>query len=125
MSWNLLIADDDAPMRAWLRVALRGVSAAIEELPSGQALLERIAEDDHAFDAVITDVRMPGPDGLKVVAMARTAGLETPMLVITAFPDPSVAATVARLPHTALLAKPFEASELRAALTALIEARER
>ena len=119
--WRILIADDDEAMRAWLRLALRTVTSEIEDAGSGQELLERIATDDVRFDAVVTDVRMPGPDGLQVVVMARTAGLNTPILVITAFPDRSLAETVARLDHTALLAKPFDVVELRAALRALID----
>jgi DNA-binding response OmpR family regulator len=120
--WHLLIAEDDAPMRAWLRLALRSVAVEVEEVPSGQALLDRLAEEERPVDAVITDVRMPGPDGLRVLAMARTAGLTTPVLVITAFPDPRIVAAVAGLEHTGLLAKPFDAAQLRTALRALLEA---
>jgi len=119
--WRVLIAEDDPQMRAWLRLALRSSGVQIEEVPSGQALLDRIADDDDAHvDAVITDVRMPGPDGLKVLAMARTAGLDTPALVITAFPDPGVVAAVGRLARTTLLPKPFDAGELRTALRTLL-----
>ncbi|MCB9565311.1 MAG: response regulator [Kofleriaceae bacterium] len=116
---RLLVADDDPEMRSWLKLALRPLAATLVDVADGVDLLDHLSIDG-AFDAVITDVRMPGPDGLKVVAMARTAGLHTPILVITAFPDPSVRTLVARMPRTALLAKPFELDELRAALRDLV-----
>lgn len=116
---RILIADDDSEMRAWLSVALKPIHYVVEELDSGLGLLERIASDA-PFDAVVTDVRMPGPDGLRVVAMARTAGLAVPFLVITAFPDPEVIRLVHGIPGTTLLAKPFEVGELRTAIAELI-----
>ena len=116
--WKILIADDDEEMRAWIRLALRQINPVVTEVGTGQDLLDQLANG--GFDAVVTDVRMPGPDGLRVVAMVRTAGLATPILVITAFPEPSVQRTVARLPSTTLLAKPFEAGALRAALIELL-----
>ena len=121
-AWHILVADDDAELRAWLRLALRPIAAVVEEVGSGQALLDRIADGD-PVDAVVTDVRMPGPDGLKVVAMARTAGLDVPILVSTAFPDRAVRHTVAALDRTVLLAKPFEVDAFREALRHLIEGR--
>lgn len=119
MTAHVVVAEDDPQMRAWLRLALRDLALDLEEVDTGQALLDRIAEDA-PIDAVITDIRMPGPDGLKVVAMARTAGLTTPILVITAFPDPGVVSTIDLLDRTVLLAKPFDARELRAALRSLL-----
>jgi CheY-like chemotaxis protein len=118
--WRLAIADDDGEMRAWLRLALRPLTASVVEVGSGVALLDVISEQG-PFDAVITDVRMPGPSGLNVIAMARTAGLETPFLVITAFPDAAVYRLVDRLSATEILAKPFQVGDLRTAVRGLIE----
>ena len=109
-------------MRAWLRLALRPLGCEVVEVGTGVDLLDQLAEVDH-YDAVITDVRMPGPDGIRVVAMARAAGLATPFLVITAFPELPVVSAVARMPDTALLAKPFAVDELRTALLALLPPR--
>ena len=117
--WRILIADDDDEMRAWLRLALRQLRPAVTEVGTGNDLLEALAHDG-PFDAIITDVRMPGLDGLRVAAMARTAGVPTPIVVITAFPEAGVLRSVGRMPNATLLAKPFDAGALRAALVELM-----
>jgi CheY-like chemotaxis protein len=118
-SWRILIAEDDDEMRAWLRLALRQLQPAVTEVGTGHDLLDALAHGG-PYDAIITDVRMPGLDGLRVAAMARTAGMPTPILVITAFPESAVLRSVSKMPNATLLAKPFEAGELRAALLDLM-----
>jgi CheY-like chemotaxis protein len=119
-SVRLLIADDDAPMRALLRDMLRGLHIEIDEAANGWELLDRLANQGPHL-AVITDLRMPAPSGLQVITMARVAGLETPFLLITAFPDASVRAAVDKLAAVSLLAKPFDRHELLAAIRAGID----
>jgi two-component system, OmpR family, response regulator len=115
---RIFIADDDAAMREWLRLLLRPMRADIQEASGGIELLELLASGD-PFDLVITDLRMPGPTGLQVVAMARAAGVTTPFLIITAFPDDDVCRALAAA-GAELLAKPFSAAELKARVAALI-----
>jgi CheY-like chemotaxis protein len=117
---RVIVADDDPAMREWLRILLRPLAAEVREAAGGLELLDLLAAGE-PYDLVITDVRMPGPDGLQVVAMARTAGSLAPFLVITAFPDDELR----RALHAAgacLLAKPFAPAELRAAVAALLAA---
>jgi len=118
---RILVADDDPEMRAWLRLALRPLATVPIEVGDGIELLEHLAETG-TYDAVITDVRMPNVDGLRVVSMVRAAGLDTPILVITAFPEESLRSAVARLPGTALLAKPFDVVDLRRTIEQLVTA---
>ena len=106
----ILIADDDIEMRRWLRALLERRGARIEEAASGWEVLYQLA--DHAFDLVITDVRMPMPNGVGVLSMARAAGIATPFLVITAFADPGLGAVIARSVDAALLDKPFDEDAL-------------
>ena len=103
-----LLADDDPDMRGWLRHALGRSGAQAEWASNGVELLGRLA-DDGPFDLVVTDLRMPTITGLQVLAMARTAGLRTPFLVVTAFADDAVRAAVARLGPAVIAAKPLAA----------------
>jgi CheY-like chemotaxis protein len=107
---RLVVVDDDAEMRSWLRVILERRGASVEEAASGWEMLHLLAE--RSFDLVITDVRMPMPNGIGVLAMARAAGVTTPFLVITAFPAPGLTAMVERSVDTVLLAKPFDEETL-------------
>jgi DNA-binding response OmpR family regulator len=70
---------------------------------------------------VLTDLRMPGPDGLKVVEIARASGVAAPFLLVTAFPDEQVEASVNDALGVQLLPKPFDAAELAATVTLLLE----
>jgi FixJ family two-component response regulator len=70
---------------------------------------------------VITDVAMPWMTGLQVMHSARTAGLTTPVVVMTALRDSKVADTAAALgKHAAFLQKPFGIEDLYAALCSVL-----
>ncbi|MCA8965203.1 MAG: response regulator [Planctomycetes bacterium] len=60
--------------------------------------------DDQAFDAVITDLRLPGASGLDVLRAARSGRPQAKVLVITAFAPPELEALRRA---GAVLAKPF------------------
>ena len=115
---RFLLADDDAEMRAWLRLVVRPLAASIAEAATGAEVVDQLAAG--GIDVVVTDVRMPAPNGLTAIAMARAAGVTTPALLITAYPDPAVIQAVTDLDRAMLLPKPFDVGELRAAVTALL-----
>ena len=107
---TVLVADDDADMRLYLRGCLLGMGAArvIEAADGPEAL--RLAAGS---DLVITDVRMPGMDG-HALCCALRAGADTrslPLLLVSgeapAGPGPCA---------DGFLAKPFNAAGLRAAV---------
>ena len=116
---NILIVDDDAEMRSWLRLGLQRLGAVVQEASSGWECLARLA-DDRTFDLVVTDMRMPMPSGLSVLAIARSLGLETPFIVITAFSSHDLRERVRAFTAAALVDKPFGLDDLVAA-AALID----
>jgi CheY-like chemotaxis protein len=116
---RIVVADDDDEMRALVRLLVRPIAADIRDARSGWELLAVLA-DEGPFDLVITDVRMPAPSGVHVVTMAWAAGLSTPFLVITAFPDDGVRHAVDRQARTLLLGKPFDRAELLDAVARLL-----
>lgn len=115
---RVALADDDGEMRSWIRDVLRPTRATFVEVGSGWELLHLLANEGH-FDLVISDVRMPAPNGLTVITMARTAGLATPFLIITAFPDGALRRSLAAVPDALLLEKPIKGHDLLAAVGAL------
>jgi DNA-binding NtrC family response regulator len=80
---SVLIVDDDPALLEALPQALRlrmgGVT--VETADSAAAALERIAVQD--YDAIVTDIKMPGMDGLALLAEIRTRRPDTPTLIIT------------------------------------------
>jgi two-component system OmpR family response regulator len=107
---KLLIADDDPDIRELLRDAL---SARFEvvEAKTGIELLELLA-DPGQFDLIITDIDMGWFDGIHAVAGARTAGVDVPIIVITAMSGPVVERRVACIPGAVLVQKPFSVASL-------------
>lgn len=115
---HILVAEDDDEMRALLEETLHRRGYAVETATSGDALLRRVAQSIRGLasvplpDLLITDVRMPGVGGLDVVAALRAADAWIPVIVITAFGDPSTLARARRLGAAQVLEKPFELDEL-------------
>jgi CheY-like chemotaxis protein len=103
---RFIIADDDQEMRRVLRAILRPLGAEIVEAANGADLLGVLTKGGPC-DLVITDMRMPSASGLDAMMTARTAGYETPFILITAFGDDEVRAALRRVPNAFLLAKPF------------------
>jgi CheY-like chemotaxis protein len=121
MMGRVIIAEDDAATRELMRTALRPLDCEVVETCSGLELLERIAYEG-PFDVIVTDLAMPCIDGVRVLAMVRNAGVETPVLIVTAYPPADLDETDA---HTygevQLLRKPFGLNELRSAVSSMME----
>lgn len=64
------------------------------------------------FDCVVSDLKMPGMDGVTLLREARGAGCDTPFLLMTAFGTISSAVAAMKLGAFDYLQKPFEADEL-------------
>jgi CheY-like chemotaxis protein len=117
---HVLVADDDPLLLSAVADALIHLGAVVSRAESGAELIERLAGEG-PFDLVVTDVAMPWMSGLQAMHSARTAGLGTPVIVMTALKDERIAAQVQALGrHAILLRKPFELSELEATATRLL-----
>jgi DNA-binding NarL/FixJ family response regulator len=84
---RLALADDQALVRSGLRAlleALPGIEVAIEAA-DGEALLAALA--DHPVDLILSDIRMPGLDGLGLLARLHAAGDPTPVILLTTFDE--------------------------------------
>ena len=114
-----LVADDDPELLHLVARQLEQAGAEVTCAKAGGELLQALSQA--RFDVVITDVAMPWMTGLQVMHSARTAGLMTPIVVMTALRDPKVVDTVAALgPRAVLLLKPFGIEEFHAALRNVI-----
>jgi len=111
---RVFLAEDDDDLRGMLTRILRMEGYSVSELEDGFELSDALAVSDWTRggktrpDAVLTDLRMPGVDGLAVIQRAREAGLTCPIIVMTGHVDEAVRAAVGRLPATHLLAKPMD-----------------
>jgi two-component system response regulator PilR (NtrC family) len=82
MGEAILVADDEAGVRESLAEVLRDAGYAVTTAVDGTAALQALDETDFAI--VITDLRMPGADGLQVLQKLRQVAPQTVPLVMTA-----------------------------------------
>jgi two-component system nitrogen regulation response regulator GlnG len=111
---EIWIADDDASIRFVLGEALREDGVVVREFANAEDLVAAL--DDATPDVVLSDVRMPGASGLKLLDAIKARGLHLPVIVMSAFTD--VASTAAAYRNGAFdyLAKPFDLDQVRAAV---------
>ena len=107
---TILIAEDDRAIRYGLATALRAEGFAVVEAADGQSALAAIAADRP--DAVLLDLKMPGKDGLAVLAELGPMLAELPVIVVTAYGRSSAAIEAMRRGAYDYLSKPFDLDEV-------------
>jgi len=107
---KLLLAEDDRIVRITVRDALEEAGYAVVECPDGTSALAEL--DRQAFDLMLTDVRLPGVDGLALFRRARHAQPEAGVILMTAYADAEDAVAVMREGARDYLQKPFDMEEL-------------
>ena len=120
---HILIVDDDATMLRALPEAihLRMGDIRVDTSGSAQAALERIAETD--YDAIVSDVKMPGMDGLTLLARIHELRPDTPTLLITGHGEHDLAVQALRGGAYDFIQKPIDRDYFVASLSRAIEVR--
>jgi CheY-like chemotaxis protein len=119
---SVIVADDDTEARELLAAALATDGYMVTEARDGYELLGLLAASvtrspGHiAFDAIVTDVMMPGFSGLDVLTAVQRHLSNVPVLVVTAFGDARVVRIAEALGSIAVLSKPFDLDDLRTTL---------
>ncbi len=112
---RILVIDDEAGLRELLGLLFRKYGYLVEGAPSGEEGLDRY--DRWQPDLVITDLNMPGIDGLEVLrqvkARAAKSARDVPVLLLTAFGSTATAVEAMREGAFDYVAKPFHNDELR------------
>lgn len=83
MAKTILVVDDDPTQRRLLQAVLERESYAVVHAESGGEAIDRLTKGGGA-DVVLLDLVMPGLSGLEALAEMRTAGVITPVIVLTA-----------------------------------------
>jgi PAS domain S-box-containing protein len=123
MSARVLIVDDDAALLEALPAALelRMEGVAIDTAETGAAALERIAFVD--YDAIVTDIKMPGMDGLGLLAEIKQLRPTTPTLLMTGHGEHDLAIQALRGGAYDYVAKPIDRDYFVASLTRAVRTR--
>ena len=81
------IVDDDESIRWVLKQALEDASVEARSFEGGVEVMDALDEPGGAPDVLITDVRMPGMDGHKLIDRVRQAHPALPIIIMTAHSD--------------------------------------
>ncbi len=116
---QILVVDDEQSMRDFLSILLRkegyGVDACGDVSSARRSL--RKAE----YDLVVTDLKMPGGDGLDILRAAKESSSDTEVVVITAFATAETAVEAMKRGAYDYLTKPFKVDEIKLTVQKALE----
>ena len=115
---TILLIDNDAGQRNLLASFLKGQGYIVLEAGGGEAGLEILTRT--SVDILISDVRMPGMNGLETLKRARQIKPEIPVMLVTAFADIRDAVKAVKDGAINYLEKPIDFNELLDLLTSLL-----
>lgn len=107
---KVLLVDDDAAVRNALRRVLERRGYQVFACSSGVEALEHLSSG--GFDAMVSDVRMPGMSGLKLLRAVREHDLDLPVILVTGNPDLASATEAVEYGAFQYLIKPVESDRL-------------
>jgi excisionase family DNA binding protein len=102
---RVLVVDDEATIRDLLSKTLALAEYDVDLAPDGRTALERLRIIP--YDLLITDLKMPGVDGLAVIREARRLKADIPVIIITGFSTEASAIEAVNLGVSGYLTKPF------------------
>ncbi|MCY1081951.1 response regulator [Archangium lansingense] len=117
---RILLAEDDAELRALLTLTLARAGCAVVALEDGFELSDYVSLTKvcggplQPPDLILSDVRMPGLTGLEVLTQVQAAGLFCPVVILSAFADDATREAARRLGASAFLDKPVDLDVLTA-----------
>lgn len=110
---RVLVVDDEASIRDLLAKTLALAEYDVDLAPDGRTALERLRIT--AYDLLITDLRMPGVDGLTVIREARRLRTDIPVIIVTGYSSEASAIEAVNLGVSGYLTKPFRVPRVLAA----------
>jgi two-component system OmpR family response regulator len=118
---KVLVVEDDVNAAEFLGKALREHGHAVDLVHDGMKALQRA--NDERYDVLVVDRMLPSLDGLSMIETLRKAGVETPVLIVSALGEVDERVRGLRSGGDDYLVKPFAFAELLARLEVLAHRR--
>ncbi|MCD4685433.1 MAG: response regulator [Anaerolineae bacterium] len=122
---TVILVEDENYLLEGMRLILEDGGYQVQTAGSGGEALELVQANAEARPSIIvTDVIMPGMDGIDLLHAVRDdpACVEIPFLFVSATSAEGMQARIQGLPHTAFLRKPFQIEDLFASIERLLDA---
>jgi excisionase family DNA binding protein len=110
---RVLVVDDEDAIRDLLSRTLALADYEVDSAPDGRTAVDRMRVID--YDLLITDLRMPGVDGLSVIREARRLNADIPIIIVTGHSSEASAIEAINLGVQGYLVKPFRVPRVLAA----------
>ena len=119
--YTILIVEDDQRMNQALLHILSKKGYAVESVDSGEKALERIRQN--RFDLVVSDLKLPGMDGMEVLKAIKQYDRTILFVIITAYGTVDTAVSAMKQGAEDYIMKPFDMEELRLVVEKTLEKR--
>jgi two-component system, cell cycle response regulator CpdR len=119
----ILVAEDDDGVRHLVSRALRLEGHEVVACEDGEIALERLKEDDGAYDLVLSDIRMPSMTGIELAHAVAEAWPNLPILLMTGYAEQREAAEDLARVILGVVDKPFTITAIREAVAAALSER--
>jgi len=100
-----LVVDDEAVIRDGIKRVLEGDNFAVETCSSGRKAIEQLQKKDYGL--VITDLKMPGMDGIEVLKAVKALQADIPVIMITGYASIDTAVDAMKNGAADYISKPF------------------
>lgn len=114
----ILLAEDEQLLRACARRGLEAAGYDVIDVPDAEQALQAFL-DHPDIRMLVSDIRMPGDDGITLAHRLRLERPDLPILLMSGYADAAARASIEGL-DAAFLAKPFRLSELRSSVASMM-----
>jgi CheY-like chemotaxis protein len=116
---KILVVDDQPSIRLMLKELFASQGVEVFEAENGDAALKLIGK--HTLNCVLLDLKMPDIDGIDVLREIRKQSQAVPVVLITAYAEPSKMEEALKLGISQCFTKPFDIIELKEEVLLLME----
>ena len=110
---RILVVEDNDTLRRGITLALRERWSEVDDVANGDDAIQRISDTDiDSFDVILTDLRLPGCDGVSVLRAACERDPDTSVLVMTAYGSIETAVDAMRSGAFDFVQKPLDLDQL-------------
>jgi two-component system response regulator PilR (NtrC family) len=110
----ILVIDDDLSLREMMEMILRHAGHQVTLAEDGSTGLNTALDGN--FEAIVSDIKMPGLSGLEILKHLRAANKTTPLILISAYVQPDTAVAAMREGAYDFIPKPFQPQDLLAVI---------
>lgn len=122
---RVLVVDDEDNVRKVIRMTLAKAGYDVVEAADGGKAIEVLRADDNPLmvDVITCDIRMPKVNGVEAIQFFRDQFPSIPVVVITGFPDTSLAVSLLKTGVVDYVTKPVEGEKLLSVVAKAMEER--